>query len=95
MRKRYTEMKALIKKAIEDLGQYKQPELVGDVFEIYFKEHVQKMQKTIDDLGEIEDAYLFELSKIMYAHSERQRAIGLLEVVVNTCVSSEFKEYNQ
>lgn len=29
-----------MKKAIQDLGEHKQPQLVGDIFEIYFKEHV-------------------------------------------------------
>jgi hypothetical protein len=36
MRRRHSEMKALMQKAITDLGELNQNELVGDIFEIYF-----------------------------------------------------------
>ena len=84
-----------MKKAIIDLGQHQQPQLVGDIFEIYFKEHVQKMQKTVENYGEIEDAFLFQLSMLMFEHSEKKRAVILLETVASTCVSKEFTEENQ
>ena len=48
-------MQALIKQAIQDLGKHNQPQLVGDIFDIYFKEHVQKMQKVVNSPAEIED----------------------------------------
>ena len=87
-------MQALIKNAIQDLGKHKQPQLVGDIFDIYFKEHVQKMQKTVKNPGEIEDAFLFEICKLTHANAEKKRGIELITKVVDICVSKEFNDYN-
>ena len=80
-------MQNLIRTAITDLGKHKQPQLVGDIFEIYFKEHVEKMQKVVSSPAEIEDAFLHELCELTFANSDRKRGVGLLEKVVDKCVS--------
>lgn len=48
-------MENLIRKAITDLGEQKQNEMVGDIFEIYFKEHVLKMKSTDEDASKVEN----------------------------------------
>ena len=66
MRKKYNEMKQLIRQAMVDLGSRNQPAYVSDFFDNYFKEHVLKMQSLMsDDLGQIEDDFLFDLSKLV------------------------------
>lgn len=53
------------------------------------------MQKTVNSLGEIEDAFLFELCELIFTYGERKRAIKCLETVADVCVSKDFSEYNQ
>ena len=59
MRKRFPEMQGLITKSITDLGELKQNELVGDIFEIYFNEHVKKMRSNEEEIKLVENEYLF------------------------------------
>ena len=77
------------------MGKHNQPQLVGDIFDIYFKEHVQKMQKVVDSPAEIEDEFLYEICELTYANSDKSRGVGLLQKVVDICVSKEFNEYNK
>lgn len=65
MRRRFKEMKDLIEKAINDLGAKKEAELVVDIFEIYFKEHVLKMRGSDDDIKLVEDDYLFKICELI------------------------------
>lgn len=48
-----------------------------------------------DDLGQIEDEFLFELSKLVFKHGKPERVVGQIEAVVNACSSDGFREYNQ
>jgi len=50
MRRRFPEMQALMAKAITDLGERNQNGMVGDIFEIYFNEHVLKMNGSEKDV---------------------------------------------
>ena len=65
MRKRFVELKALIKKAIIDLGGLNQSKLLCDVFEIYFNEHVLKTRNTPQEIKEVEDEFLFEMCQLI------------------------------
>ena len=95
MRKKTTEMQALIKKSVDDLGSHNQPQLVGDIFEIYFKEHVQKMQKTVENPGDIEDKFLYEITMSTYKFAQKERGLRILETVVSSCTCKDFNEYNK
>lgn len=52
------------------------------------------MQKSVDNLGEIEDTFLFELCELMFTYGDKARSVGLLEKVANICVSAEFTMHN-
>ena len=67
-------MKALIKKAVADMGERKQNGYASDIFDIYFKEHVVKMMSILGD--EVEDQYLYELCKLLEKYGEQNRVIG-------------------
>ena len=84
-----------MRKAITDLGEHKQNEMVGDIFEIYFKEHVLKMKTTDEDPGKVENEYLFELCELIQKYGEGDRVHKLLQTVVQECVSEGFVVYNQ
>jgi len=45
-----------------DLGTHNQSGMVGDVFEIYYKEHVQKMKGSEEDTAKVENKYLYDLT---------------------------------
>lgn len=95
MRRKYNEMKQLIRQAMVDLGSRNQPAYVSDFFDNYFKEHVLKMQSLMsDDLGQIEDDFLFDLSKLVLEHGKPERAIDQVEGVVNACSSDGFRAQN-
>lgn len=95
MRRRVAEMQNLIEKAITDLGVLNQAHLVGDIFEIYFNEHVVKMQSTVSDLAEIENDFLFKITELVNQYAVEERAIAILERVVQKCVSGAFTQHNQ
>ena len=95
MRRKYNEMKQLIRQAMIDLGSRNQPAYVSDFFDNYFKEHVVKMQSVMsDDLGQIEDDFLFDLSKLVLEHGKPERAVDQVEGVVNACSSDGFCTHN-
>jgi hypothetical protein len=67
---------------MEDLGNKGQQGLTCDIFEIYYKEHVQKSRGSEEDTAKVEDQYLFDLCKIVAQFGERQRIIDTLNSVV-------------
>ena len=95
MRRRFDEMKDLIRKALTDLGELKQDNLVGDIFEIYFNEHVVKMRGTQADIEAVEDDFLFELCELVSKYGDKARVVSLLSNVASTCVSAKFNSHNQ
>lgn len=68
--------------------------MVGDVFEIYYKEHVQKMKGSDDDIKKVEDKYLYDLCELLIKYCEEVRAANILTQVAQQCVSAGFQEYN-
>ena len=91
-------MKALIKKALVDLGQcenQKQQDLVADIFEIYYKEHVLKMRGSQADIELCEDQYLFDLCMLLCQYGSKERTGAILESVTSSCVSQGFVTFNQ
>jgi hypothetical protein len=50
-------MQQLIKQSMNDLGSKGQNQLVGDIFQIYFTEHVLKAS----DSASVEDDFLLEI----------------------------------
>lgn len=95
MRRRFTELKALIKKAITDLGGLNQTKLLCDVFEVYFQEHVLKMRANAAEIKEVEDEFLFEMCQLINQYGEPVRVASILESVSTQCVSEEFIPFNQ
>ena len=96
MRRKFDEMKALIRQALIDLGERKQQGLAADMFDNYFKEHVLKMQSLMaDKLGEIEDEFLYELCCLLVKYGKSERSVQQLETVVDKCVSTGFIDYNR
>ena len=83
MRRRFKELKDLIKKAITDLGSLKQTKLLCDVFEVYFTEHVMKMRSSPADIKEVEDEFLYELCQLVHQYGEPVRVAQMLETVVS------------
>ena len=94
MRRRFKEMRDLIKKAVDDLSQASQPDLTCDVFEIYYNEHVLKMQGTGEDVSLIEDEYLFNLCTVIHQSGDKTRLSIILKSVASNCVSPGFVTYN-
>ena len=90
MRRRFPEMQKLISKAMTDLGTHNQPGMVGDVFEIYYKEHVQKMKGSEDDIKKVEDKYLYDLCELLIKYCEEVRSAHILTQVAQQCVSDGF-----
>lgn len=88
-------MQKLIEKSINDLGQRQQSELVGDIFEIYFNEHVLKMQSNDDDIAKVEDEFLFTISCLINQFATPEKTIQLLTKVVQSCVSQGFQPFNE
>ena len=98
MRRKFTEMKDLIKKALIDLGQrenQKQQDLVADIFEIFYKEHVQKMRGSQADIDMCEDEYLYDLCMLLCKYGSAERTVAILESVTSGCVSNKFVPFNQ
>ena len=84
MRRKFTEMKAIIKKALIDLGERNQQSYCADIFENYFKEHVVKMKSVFaDKLEEIEDEFLYDLCCLLEKYGEPTRVVKQIESVVN------------
>ena len=48
-----------------------------------------------DDLGQIEDEFLFELSKLIIENGKPERVISQIESVANACSSDGFRVHNQ
>jgi len=61
--------------------------MVGDIFEIYFNEHVLKMRSNEQDIKTVEDEYLFKLCQLTSQYGDRTRVAALLRTVAATCVS--------
>ena len=95
MRRRFTELKALIKKAITDLGTLNQTKLLCDVFDIYFLEHVLKMTANADEIKLVEDEFLYEICQLINQYGEPVRVAHMLEQVSTLCVSEGFVPFNQ
>ena len=68
--------------------------MVGDIFEIYFNEHVQKMKGSQDDIKLVEDEYLYKICELVSKYGEKNRVASLLQIVAATCVSQPFTQYN-
>jgi hypothetical protein len=83
MRRRFKEMQTLIQKAIDDLGAAEQTQLVCDIFEMYFNEHVCKMKKSEEDIKIAEDQFLFQICESINKFGEKQRVARILETVVS------------
>lgn len=49
-----------------------------DIFEIYYKEHVQKSKGSDEETAKVEDQYLYDLCKLVAQFGERQRIIDTL-----------------
>lgn len=75
-------MQALIQKAIDDLGGADQKQLVCDVFELYFNEHVLKMRKSDEDIKLAEDQFLYQICDSINNYGESSRVARILETVV-------------
>lgn len=95
MRKRFTELKGLIKKAITDLGKLDQTKLLCDVFDTYFLEHVIKYRSNAAEVKEVEDEFLFEICQLINQYGEPIRVAQILEQVSTQCVSEDFIPFNQ
>mmetsp|Transcript_4510 Transcript_4510/g.6788 ORF Transcript_4510/g.6788 Transcript_4510/m.6788 type:complete len:136 (-) Transcript_4510:473-880(-) len=91
MRRRFKEMKEFILQCSIDLGENKQDNLACDVFEIYYKEHVEKLA---DEEG-IQDEFLFTMCEKLFKYGDTKRSIPILEKVVNACHKSEFVPFNK
>ena len=66
------------------------------MFDIYFKEHVVKMQSVMaDDLSQIEDDFLLELCMQVLKFGQPEKVASQLEAVVNSCKSAGFKVNNR
>ena len=78
MRRRFAEMQALMAKSITSLGELNQNEMVGDIFEIYFNEHVMKMKSNDADIKAVEDEYLFKLCELCNKYGEKTRVASLM-----------------
>ena len=48
------------------------------------------MQKVVENPGEIEDEYLFNLSMKTFENADKERGRRLLETVVKSCNCKEF-----
>ena len=68
MRRRFTELKALIKKAITDLGTLNQTKLLCDVFDIYFLEHVLKMTANAEEIKLVDLRRLLRYQNFLERH---------------------------
>lgn len=75
MRRKNKEMKDLMRQAVDDLGKIGQKTLVGDIFEIYFIEQVQKMRASSEEIAEFEDKYLYELCEMIYKYGDKNRVL--------------------
>ena len=95
MRKRFGELKDLIRKTITDLGGLNQIKLLCDAFEVYFSEHVLKTRNTPEEIKEVEDQFLFEMCQIINQHGDPVRVASILETVTSKCVSEGFAPLNQ
>ena len=97
MRKRHTELKALVKKAIVDLLEKKQTKLCCDIFEVYLQEHVMKMRNSPADIKEVEDEHLHEMCNLLLKvrEGDPQRVASIHETVASLCISDGFKKFNQ
>jgi len=68
LRKRDEEMRTLIRQAMLELNEHKQKDLVVDILEIYYVEHVKKIGTTaVDD-------YFLEIVKYAMENGELTRA---------------------
>ena len=70
-------MKELTTRAINDLNNHKQKDLVVDILEIYFVEHVKK----VNDLAAVDD-YFVNLCKFALENGESVRSYNLMERIV-------------
>ena len=52
--------------------------MVGDIFEIYFNEHVLKMRSSEADIKAVEDEYLYKLCELTSKYGEKSRVATLL-----------------
>jgi len=95
MRRKYKEMKDLIMQSVVTLGQKEKQDLTCEVFEMYYKEFIDKMKKSTEDAKLSQDEFLFNLCEQLYKYGESNRAVKNLELIVETCFSSNFTVYNQ
>ena len=79
---------------MSDLGGKQQFHLVGDIFEIYFNEHVIK-SKGVSNMPNVEDDFLLTICQLLNQYGEAEKKVAILEKVVKQCVSQEFQEHNE
>ena len=77
MRKREKEMKELTDRAMNDLSSHKQKDLVVDILEIYFVEHVKK----VADFAAADD-YFVNLCKFALENGESVRCFSLMDRII-------------
>lgn len=77
MKKKEAEYKALMRKAMEDLQRYEQKDLIVDILEIYYVEHVKKSKDKC-----AVDQYFFDLCKYAFAHGDQDKASKIIAVIV-------------
>ena len=68
--------------------------MIGDIFEIYFNEHVLKMRGSESDIKTVEDEFLFQICSLLSQYGEKDKVSLLLQRVAATCVSEHWQEYN-
>jgi len=53
------------------------------------------MQKTVENPGDIEDKFLYEVTLSTYKFAQKERGLRILETVVSSCTCKDFNEYNK
>jgi tetratricopeptide (TPR) repeat protein len=77
MRKREKEMRELIERAMNDLSNAEQKDLVVDILEIYFVEHVKKVK----DMEAVDD-FLVKICHFAMEKGDQKRAQGVFERII-------------
>jgi hypothetical protein len=74
MRKKTEEMKKIIESGMKDLAEHGQKDLVSDILEIYFIEHVKKMND-VDD-------FLLKQCVFAFEQGDKTRTARILEKII-------------
>ena len=65
----------------------KQGELLCDIFDLYFCEHVKKMNSNSEEVAQCEDVFLYRLCDQLANNGDRLKVTKLLTVIVTHCIS--------